>query len=680
MIDETVVERIQKIYQSSSLQEKQLLRQILEEISLTGDSETYEKMWLADFKEVPVSIDQFICDPYYLGSVNRNGDAVYPFWKQTVRDIFNHGNQYNEIILSGATRIGKTSTATIISSYMLYRLMLYKNPHEYFQKKAVSKFTVAFANLTKDLALGVAYREFNDTLKESPWFMDHGTVSRSDRNFYYIPEGDTIEIVPASDAAHLLGMQIWCLKGDTQILTTEGVKRIEDCVNTSQNILQLVDDVLVPTTADVMCTGYTDELIRIELEDGTIIEGTPEHHVMLSDGTYKALGDLSSSDDLLTLNINTEVDHMNLSCYDKLFKVYVYTSPKGKRYIGITSKSTSERWGIGGNAYKSNVHFWNAIQKYGWDNFTHEIVASDLSLTDACELETTLIAEYDTMNPDHGYNHTTGGNWSTPDKATRLKLSEAQKRINSDPEYLKKKSERLLGHPTSIETRMKISHANTGKKRSAEFCEKQRNRTVSEETRAKLRSHSSWSKGLTKDTDERVRRISEAQKGKPKFTDAGKQKLSKIHKKRYEDGYDPMWINNGSIETSIQRGTKIPDGFIVGRLSVLDTYIYRGSESKKISHSDIDSYLKDGWMLGRPKCVGDTIRKANQRMHWEYEGQRFESAQQLAEYLQVNGYPKIVSSTITALALKGFENSPTYHSLAGKIIKVCHENKIHTEN
>ncbi|WP_221934313.1 hypothetical protein, partial [Klebsiella pneumoniae] len=84
-----------------------------------------------------------------------------------------------------------------------------RNPHEYFKKKEVSKFFICFANLTRELAAGVAYREFNDTLKESPWFNDHGRFSRSDRNFYYIPEGDKIDIIAGSDAAHMLGLQVW---------------------------------------------------------------------------------------------------------------------------------------------------------------------------------------------------------------------------------------------------------------------------------------------------------------------------------------------------------------------------------------------------------------------------------------------------------------------------------------
>ena len=240
MIDESVIERIQQIYSSCSASEKQLLRQILEEVSVSGDSETYEKIWLADFREVPVSIDRFISDPYYLGSVNRNGEAVYPFWKDTVRDIFNHGNQYNEIILSGATRIGKTSTAIILMSYMLYRLMLYRDPHEYFQKKQVSKFSIAFANLTKELASGVAYREFNDTLKESPWFMEHGTISKSDRNFYYVPEGDKIEVIAGSDAAHMLGKQLFCVFIDEVNFARAGVKDINLA---KQHMKQLYDTV-----------------------------------------------------------------------------------------------------------------------------------------------------------------------------------------------------------------------------------------------------------------------------------------------------------------------------------------------------------------------------------------------------------------------------------------------------
>lgn len=670
---EGVAERIQSVYASCSKSEQQLLIQILQEMSITGQSQTLEQLWLADFKEVPVSIDEFICDPYYLGGTNRNGSAVYPFWRETVRNIFNQGNKYSEIVLSGATRIGKTSTMTIIMAYMLYRLMLYRNPHEYFKKKEVSRFTIAFANLNMKLAEGVCYREFNDTLKDSPFFNEHGRFSRSDRNFYYIPEGDKIDIVAGSDATMFLGMQIWCLVGSTNILTAEGIKTLEECAGTVQTVFQYDGNDIHAVDAPVLATKYVKQTIRIELEDGSVIEGTPEHQVMLSDGTYKALKDLTSSDDLLTLNSYTEVDEMNLKDKDAKFIVYEHVCPAGKRYVGITSKQAHERWQVEGAGYKENAHFWAAIQKYGWDNFEHNILDVDLSLEQACKLECTLIREGDLMNPERGYNHTTGGNFSYPDNITRAKISAKLKERCSDPEYRKKMSENLKGHFVSEQTTRKISEANKGKKRSEEFCNKQQLRKPSPETIAKLRGRPSWCKGLTKETDERVARIAEKQRGK-KMTAEQKALLSEVQKARFASGFSPVWINDGLVERCIQQGSDLPEGFHYGRLSVLDTYIFKGNESKKIRSADLPKYINEGWSKGRPSCIGESIRAANQKMHWEYLGTRFESANELAEHLQQNGYPKIVSSTITALWKKGFETSPNYKSLSGKIVRVDHEN------
>lgn len=91
------------------------------------------------------------------------------------------------------------------------------------------------------------------------------------------------------------------------------------------------------------------------------------------------------------------------------FKVYKHTSPNGKIYIGITSKIVEKRWGNGGIHYKSNKHFWNAIQKYGWDNFKHEILFKDLDENVAYEKEIELIKKYNSNDPNFGYNNSTGG-------------------------------------------------------------------------------------------------------------------------------------------------------------------------------------------------------------------------------------------------------------------------------
>lgn len=307
-IYETAVDRIKSSFSSCSKVEQNLMLKILEEMADKGYSYTLETIWLADFKEIPVGIDQFLDDPYYLGPTNDFGNAVYPFWRKTLREIFSAGNKYNEILLSGATRLGKSTTCTTMMAYMLYKLMLYRDPHAYFHKKAVSRFTVAFANLTKNLAFSVAYREFNDTLKDVPFFQDHGSFTRSDRNYVYLPEGGKIDIVAGSDAAQFLGMQIWCLTGDTEIYTCDGVKTLAECSGTYQNVLQYLDGHIVPTSAQVAQTSQASELIEIELADGTIIKGTPDHRLMLSDGTYKRLRDIEEGDDLMEVEQWKEIE------------------------------------------------------------------------------------------------------------------------------------------------------------------------------------------------------------------------------------------------------------------------------------------------------------------------------------------------------------------------------------
>lgn len=301
---EDIIARIQGIFdQSTPLEQKQFIR-ILEELSQKGYSETLETIYLVDFKEVPVSIDRFLTDPEYLGASNDNGNQIYPGWWEVYDTVFDSTRDIYEVVLSGATRIGKSSTAVSCMCYMTYLLMCYRNPQKYFGLKEVSRATIAFANLTKDLAQGVAFREYNDTLKRSPWFNTHGSFTNSVTRPIYIPEGNQIELVAASDAAHVLGMQLWaCLVGDTKIITKQGVFPIAKLSGSCADILQY-DNACSEykyINAPVVQTKFVSDTIRITLDDGTVFEGTPDHRVMLMDGSYKRLDELTDDDEVLSL-------------------------------------------------------------------------------------------------------------------------------------------------------------------------------------------------------------------------------------------------------------------------------------------------------------------------------------------------------------------------------------------
>lgn len=209
------------------------------------------------------------------------------------------------------------------------------------------------------------------------------------------------------------------------------------------------------------------------------------------------------------------------------YSVYKHTSPSGKVYIGITSKKPEKRWD-NGNGYRDCPHMARAVAKYGWRQFTHEILAEGLSKEETEATEVQLIAEYQSNNANFGYNIDNGGN--APGKtaeATRRKMSASR-----------------MGHPTSAETRRKLSAAHKGVPLSPEHLAairaasaKRRGAPLPEETRRKI---SEAIKGRVKSPEE-CRRISEARKGKLFHSEETRRKISETKKSSPET---PRGANN----------------------------------------------------------------------------------------------------------------------------------------
>ena len=165
--------------------------------------------------------------------------------------------------------------------------------------------------------------------------------------------------------------------------------------------------------------------------------------------------------------------------------VYKHTAPNGKCYIGMTCQ-TLERRARDGHGYKECTAFYNAILKYGWENFKHEILEIGLTYDEACEKERFYISECHSLTTEWGYNLATGGNANkimseesrrkisqtlkgrkrpplTPE--AKLKISIAQKGKKHPPrceEYRKNLSESLKGRMFTPEHRAKISKAKSG--------------------------------------------------------------------------------------------------------------------------------------------------------------------------------------------------------------------------
>lgn len=179
-----------------------------------------------------------------------------------------------------------------------------------------------------------------------------------------------------------------------------------------------------------------------------------------------------------------EIDNRKFTVYEHVNKI------NGKKYIGQTIESDVQtRWKYG-NGYVGSPHFNNAIKKYGWDNFEHNIIATGLSVDEANQMEYELIEKYQTINPQFGYNILPGGRNAPMPEEIRRKISESK-----------------MGHFVSDETRRKISenHADMSGKNNPRY-----GVHLSDETKAKIRENNkSWMRKGIPRSEETKRKMRE---------------------------------------------------------------------------------------------------------------------------------------------------------------------------
>lgn len=146
---------------------------------------------------------------------------------------------------------------------------------------------------------------------------------------------------------------------------------------------------------------------------------------------------------------------MSLNNY---YTIYKHTSPSGKHYIGVTRQQNLNRRWMNGYGYISCPLFNNAIQKYGWENFTHEILEDNVPIENINDRECYWIKLYKSNNRDFGYNIEEGGHaYRTFSEETRKKISNAIKGKPKSEECKQKLKDINLGKHLSEETRKKVS-------------------------------------------------------------------------------------------------------------------------------------------------------------------------------------------------------------------------------
>lgn len=209
---------------------------------------------------------------------------------------------------------------------------------------------------------------------------------------------------------------------------------------------------------------------------------------------------------------------MSISIYTQyIYKITCILN--NKCYIGRSNNPQQRWWGHKNYAktkQRLNYHLYNAMIKYGTENFIFEVLFC-CSKNDICKIEEEFIIKYDSLN--NGYNMTKGGDGGSV-KGRRA----WNKGITMNT------SKR---NPHTEETKIKISKAKIGKK-------------LSEEHKRKL--------------SESLKGRCSGMKGK-KHSEKTKQKMSKIHQKRVSDGlHHLLKCNGGSEKAKIRAEKRILNG------------------------------------------------------------------------------------------------------------------------
>ena len=196
-----------------SEEERKYALEILKEISKNGTSEKLTNLINSDYKEIPVDIITFIKDRRYLGNAWHSPDGtckLYEYWEEKLKQLFPdpYTTSYNNFIESGARGLGKSEIAVTIGLYLMHRIMCLKDPHLFLNLKPTEKVAFAFMNITLTLAEDIGIAKFQATVKESPWFVQRGTMTRRNNEPYWMPP-NFINIIIGSQSSHVIGQPIY---------------------------------------------------------------------------------------------------------------------------------------------------------------------------------------------------------------------------------------------------------------------------------------------------------------------------------------------------------------------------------------------------------------------------------------------------------------------------------------
>ena len=206
----------------------------------------------------PVSMEQFIEDPYYLGE---SCTTIYPEVKRDLISLFDR--PYREAVFTGSIGFGKTYSSSIAICRIIYEMSCMISPQKTLGMSSGSELAIPLISKNLTLARQVMKSAIDDKIKESPYFMTL-FAPRFRNEFTLFP--DNIRVMIGSYASE-------------RILGTTIVSCFcDECLTEKSVVKTYEDDKIVPRTiGDLMKVVSSDDssvkMVCLDHEDGKIKSG-----------------------------------------------------------------------------------------------------------------------------------------------------------------------------------------------------------------------------------------------------------------------------------------------------------------------------------------------------------------------------------------------------------------------
>lgn len=161
---------------------------------------------MSGYDKAPPTVQEFIDDDMYLGETLSK--TLYPTWRNALYEIYPNPfySPYQEVVLSGAIGLGKSSVSIAGSLYDLCKILHLKNPQEHFKLISSTQIMVGLLNATMGLAGSVLMDQINDWMINSPFFKSKMNKKGSKAPTLF-PKN--VGIVSGSRPSHILGKAIF---------------------------------------------------------------------------------------------------------------------------------------------------------------------------------------------------------------------------------------------------------------------------------------------------------------------------------------------------------------------------------------------------------------------------------------------------------------------------------------